>query len=160
MPLCEIIMLPTLAQVCSLPSPLEKDVEDYAAGKCQSIELWFTKLENYLQAHSVEKYRRLLDEHGMTAEVVSFQGGLLASQGEQRREAWDLFRQRLETCRMIDVKTVVIACDVPRPLDQATLERVQVSLVQVAQECGQRGLRAALEFQANAAFGNNIQTAA
>ena len=152
-------MLPTLAQICSLPSPLEKDVEDYAAGQCKSLELWFTKLENYLQKHSVDDYRRLLAEQEMTATVASFQGGLLASQGEQRKEAWELFIKRLNICQQIEVKTVVVACDVPRPLDQAAVERVQVSLLQLAQECGQRGLRAALEFQASSAFGNNIQTA-
>jgi len=40
------------------------------------------------------------------------------------------------------------------------IERVQISLVQVAQEVGQRGLRAALEFQAHSGFGSNLQTAA
>jgi 4-hydroxyphenylpyruvate dioxygenase len=96
----------------------------------------------------------------MAAPVASFQGGLLASQGERRKEAWDLFARRLDLCRELQIGTIVVACDVPAPLSQQVLERVQVSLTQVAQECGRRGLRAALEFQAPAAFGNNLQTAA
>lgn len=152
--------IPTLAQVCSLPSPFEKDVADYAAGKCSAIEVWLTKLETYLQSHSLDDARQLLADNEMTTPVASYQGGLLASQGEQRKEAWKLFEQRLELCRELRIQTIVVACDVPRPLDQQTLERVQVSLVQVAQQCGQRGLRAALEFQATSAFGNNLQTAA
>jgi 4-hydroxyphenylpyruvate dioxygenase len=153
-------MIPALAQVCSLPSPFEKDIADYAAGKCGAVELWLTKLENYLQSHTLDDVRRLLDENEMTTPVASYQGGLLASQGEQRREAWSLFERRLELCKDLKIKTIVVACDVPRPLDQQTLERVQLSLVQVAQQCGQRGLRAALEFQASSAFGNNLQSAA
>lgn len=153
-------MTPTLAQVCSLPSPFEKDVADYAAGKCGAIEIWLTKLETYLQSHSLDDVRRLLGECEMAAPVASYQGGLLASQGEQRKEAWSHFERRLEVCRELQIQTIVVACDVPRPLDQQTLERVQLSLVQVAQQCGQRGLRAALEFQASSAFGNNLQTAA
>jgi 4-hydroxyphenylpyruvate dioxygenase len=153
-------MLPTLAQVCSLPSPFGKDVEDYAAGKCTAIEVWLTKLETYLQLHSLDDLRRLLANSEVTLPVASYQGGLLASQGEQRRETWQLFMRRLELCKEIGIEIIVVACDVPRPLDQQTLERVQVSLTQVAQECGQRGLRAALEFQSSAAFGNNLQTAA
>jgi 4-hydroxyphenylpyruvate dioxygenase len=149
-----------LAQVCSLPSPFEKDVADYAAGKCSAIEVWLTKLETFLQTHSLDDVRGLLAEHEMTLPVASYQGGLLASQGEQRREAWNLFERRLELCRELKIPTIVVACDIPRPLDQQTLERVHVSLVQVAQYCGQRGLRAALEFQAQSAFGNNLQTAA
>jgi sugar phosphate isomerase/epimerase len=92
--------------------------------------------------------------------VASYQGGLLASQGEARREAWELFRRRLELCRELNIGTIIVACDVPAPLDQQTIERVQISLTQVAQEAGQRSLRAALEFQAHSAFGNNLQTAA
>ena len=38
-------MKPALAQVCSLNSPLEADVADYAAGKCEAIELWTGKLD-------------------------------------------------------------------------------------------------------------------
>jgi 4-hydroxyphenylpyruvate dioxygenase len=154
------LMFPALAQVCSLPSPFEKDIADYAAGKCGAIELWLTKLETYLQSHSLDDVRRLLAENEMTAPVASYQGGLLASQGEQRRQAWQLFERRLELCRELKVQTIVVACDVPRPLDQQTLDRVQTSLVQVAQACGQRGLRAALEFQGSSAFGNNLQSAA
>jgi 2-keto-myo-inositol isomerase len=153
-------MTPALAQVCSLPSPFEKDIADYAAGKCGAIELWLTKLETYLQSHSLDDVRRLLTENEMTAPVASYQGGLLASQGEQRREAWQLFERRLEICQELKIGTIVVACDVPRPLDQQTLDRVQASLVQVAQTCGQRGLRAALEFQASSAFGNNLQSVA
>ena len=55
---------------------------------------------------------------------------------------------------------MVVACDIMRPLSPQDLERAQVSLVQAAQEAGQRGIRIALEFQAQAAFGNNLQTAA
>lgn len=153
-------MIPALAQVCSLPSPFEKDIADYAAGKCGAIELWLTKLETFLQSHSLDDVGRLLTENGMTAPVASYQGGLLASQGEQRREAWQLFERRLELCRKLNVQIIVVACDVPRPLDQQMLERVRASLVQLAQACGQRGLRAALEFQASSAFGNNLQSAA
>lgn len=153
-------MIPALAQVCSLPSPFEKDIADYAAGKCAAIEIWLTKLETYLQSRSLDDVRRLLAENEMIAPVASYQGGLLASQGEKRREAWRLFEQRLDLCRDLKVQTIVVACDVPRPLDQQSLERVQASLVQVAQACGQRGLRAALEFQASSAFGNNLQSAA
>jgi sugar phosphate isomerase/epimerase len=85
---------------------------------------------------------------------------LLASQGEARREAWELLARRLDLCREVGIGTLVVACDVPPPLSQQTIERVQHSLVQLAQEAGRRGLRAALEFQADSSFGNNLPTAA
>ena len=149
-----------LSQVCSLQSPFEKDVEDYAAGQCRAMEVWLTKLETYLQTHTVADVRRLLDEFEMATPVASFQGGLLTSQGDARRAAWELFVRRLDLCREVGIETLVVACDVARPLAQQDVERAQLSLVQAAQEAGRRGRRLALEFQAGAAFGNNLQTAA
>ncbi|MCA9225470.1 MAG: hypothetical protein KDA47_07655, partial [Planctomycetales bacterium] len=87
-------MIPAISQVCSLNSSFEDDVDQYAAGQCQAIEVWLTKLETFLQSHSVDDFQRLRDEHGVTFPVASFQGGILASQGEARRVAWDQFRTR------------------------------------------------------------------
>ena len=120
-------MIPTLAQVCSLHSPFEKDVEDYAAGQCRSLELWLGKLEGYLEKHSVDDVRRLLGEHEMQAPVASFQGGLLASQGEFRREHWTSFANRLALCRQLGVQTLVIVGDLTGQLNQTDFERVRHS---------------------------------
>ncbi|MDX1946946.1 MAG: sugar phosphate isomerase/epimerase family protein [Pirellulaceae bacterium] len=152
--------IPTLSQVCCLNSPFDRDLEDFAAGQCRSIEVWLTKLETYLESHTLADVRFWLERFELSLPVASFQGGLLASQGEARREAWNLFTSRLDLCREVGIGTIAVACDVPAPLSQTTIERVQASLVQVAQEAGRRGLRAALEFQATSAFGNNLQTAA
>jgi 4-hydroxyphenylpyruvate dioxygenase len=153
-------MKPTLSQVCSLPASFAVDIEDYASGQCRWLELWFTKLETYLRDHSVDDVKRLFDRLGVRAPVASYQGGLLTSQGESRREAWELFTRRLELCRELDIGTLVVACDIPRPLTQQDLDRAQASLAQIATEAGKRGRRVALEFQASSAFGNNLQTAA
>ncbi len=153
-------MKPALSQVCSLDSPFAADVEDYAAGHCNAMELWFTKAESYVEANSSDAARRLLDEHGMAVPAASFQGGLLASQGEARREAWSLFARRLDLCRQLGVEAMVLACDVPAPLGQQDLERVRLSLAQAAQLAGQQEVLIALEFQARSALGSNLQTAA
>jgi 2-keto-myo-inositol isomerase len=153
-------MKPCLAQVCSLSSSFEADIEDYAAGQCFAVEAWFTKLENYLKTHSIESLQALLKEHEVILPVASFQGGLLASQGDQRAAAWRLFDDRIALCQQLKVQTIVVACDVPSPLTQSDIDRVTVSLVQVAQRVGAAGLSAALEFQSNSALGNNLQTAA
>lgn len=153
-------MHPALSQVCSLNSPFEKDIEDYAAGQCTAMEVWLTKLETYLESHSQDELKQLLADNEMNLPVASYQGGLLASQGEARRLAWELFEQRLTLCQQVGIGTLVVACDVPRPLDEATIGRVQVSLTQAAQTAAQHNVRIALEFQSGAALGNNIHTAA
>ncbi|MDP6445893.1 MAG: sugar phosphate isomerase/epimerase [Pirellulaceae bacterium] len=153
-------MKPAISQVCSLESPVDQDIEDYAASGCRAIEGWFTKLETSIAARGEDRLRRLLDTHEVTIPVASFQGGLLTSQGERRAEAWKLFASRLELCDRLSIDTIVVACDAVGPLGRRDLERAQRSLEQVALECSRRGLRAALEFQVSAAFGNNLQTAA
>lgn len=153
-------MKPALSQVCSLDSPFENDVEEYAAGKCQAIELWIGKLDAYLEKHSEADVRALLAQHGITAPVASFQGGLLTSQGEFRKQHWGAFERRLAQCRVLGVETLVVAADVIGPLEQSDIDRVQISLTQAAQLAGQHKVRLALEFQARSAFINNLQTAA
>ena len=91
--------------------------------------------------------------------VASFQGGLLTSQGEFRREHWDSFGRRLEICKQLGVQTLVVVADIHGQLSQQDFERVQVSLKQAADQAGAAGVRLALEFQGRAAFANNLQTA-
>lgn len=153
-------MMPAISQVCTLHSPFEKDVEDYAAGACHAMEIWLGKLETYLERRSVDDVRRLLENYEMAAPVASFQGGLLVSQGDARREHWDHFSRRLELLKSLGIQTLVIALDAVGPLAQQDLDRVQASLTQAAAQAGAQGLRLALEFQASATFGNNLQTAA
>jgi 2-keto-myo-inositol isomerase len=153
-------MIPTLAQVCTLNASFESDLEDYAAGQCRSVELWFGKLENYLQAHTPAQVRDLLAHHGLQAPVASFQGGLLTTQGDARREHWQLFERRLQLCAELQIGTIVLAGDIAAPLTQQDLERVHVSLRQAAQQAAQQGIRLAFEFQAAAPLANNLQSAA
>lgn len=153
-------MKPALSQVCTLSAPLAADIEDYAAGKCEAVELWVGKLDTYLEQHSLGDLRKLCDEHGVTTPVVSYQGGLLDSQAEARKEHWASFERRLAQCQQLGVQTLVVAADIAGPLDQQTLDRVQMSLRQAAELAGKTPVRLALEFQSRSTFANNLQTAA
>ncbi len=149
-----------ISEVCSLDAPLETDVEEYAGGGCTAIELWVGKLDAYLEHHAPAELVELLARYEMSAPVASFQGGILASQGEFRREHWRTFSRRLAQCQALGVATLVVAADIPGPLDQQALDRVRVSLAEAATQAARHGVRLALEFQAQAAFINNLQTAA
>jgi 4-hydroxyphenylpyruvate dioxygenase len=153
-------MIPCLSQVCSLNSPFERDIADYAAGACWAVELWLGKLESYLESHTAADVAALLKSHEIAAPVASYQGGLLTSQGEQRREHWGHFRRRLDLCRELGVNTLVVAADVAGPMTQQDLDRLQVSLAEMARAAESAGVRVALEFQARGPFLNNLQTAA
>ena len=153
-------MIPAISQVTTLNAPFEKDVEDYAAAACRTIEIWVGKLESYLERHSLDDVRRLLADHEVAAPVAAYQGGLLTSQGDARREHWKHFEQRLILCRELGIGTLVVAGDVLGPLTAQDVQRVHHSLAEAAGLAAEHGIRLALEFQANASFANNLQTAA
>jgi sugar phosphate isomerase/epimerase len=153
-------MIPTLSQVCSLPSPLETDLEHYAAGGCRSIELWWGKVETFLETHAAADLRDLLERHELSAPVVSYQGGLFAKEEAARGVHWEHFQRRLDVCRELGVETMVVAADLAGALEQADLDAVTATLAQAARAAGQRGMQLALEFQASSPFVNNLQTAA
>ena len=152
-------MIPVLSQVCSLHSDFGRDVRDYAAGQCRQIEVWLTKLETFLENHSLTEFHELLDEQQVTLPVASFQGGLLTSQGDARTVAWEHFEQRLSLCQQCGISVIVLAADIAAPLRQTDVDRAIASLQQAAELAAGYRVRVALEFQARAAFINNLQTA-
>ncbi len=153
-------MLPALSQVCTLNSSFEQDVEDFAAGQCTAIDIWLTKLEKFLKAgRSLADVRKLLDEHQVTAPAASYQGGLLVH-SETADESWKLFGRRLQLCSDLGTQTIVLACDILAPIRQQDIDGANEALNRAANLAADHGVRVALEFQADAALGNNLQTAA
>ena len=142
-------MIIALSQVSTLHSPFADDVEEFSASECNSIDAWLTKLEQYVADHSLDRARQLLDECGVTMPVASFQGGLLHTQGDQRKEAWQLFEQRLALCRELKIGTMVVACDVPIVESSQDFSRIQMSLAQAAEQAAAHEVKLALEIQAN-----------
>lgn len=152
-------MRPALATVCSLPAPLATIVEDYAAGHCEAIDLWLGHADGFLERHDPAALRDLLARHGVAAMAASFQGGLLTSQGDARREHWKHFESRLDLLRSLGVPVLVIAGDAFGPLSAQDFGRLSLSLMEAAKRAADAGIRLALEFDARASFPNNLQSA-
>ncbi len=153
-------MIPAISQVCCLSSSFQNDLEQFGAAGCRAVEIWLTKLEDYVREHSAEQAKALLQEHQLRPVAASYQGGMLGSQGAPRAAAWELFDKRLQLCRDVGIDLVVLACDVNEPLSETLLDRVRTSLVQAAEAAASSNVRLALEFQGRATLGNNLQTAA
>jgi sugar phosphate isomerase/epimerase len=148
-----------ISTVCSLDSGLETILEDYAAGHCDAVDLWLGHAETYLETHGPGDLKELLATHGITAVAASFQGGLLTSQGEARREHWSHFESRLGLLRELAIPVLVVAGDAFGPLGPQDLSRLSMSLAEAAAQAADAGVRLALEFDARASFSNNLQSA-
>ncbi|RLS77903.1 MAG: sugar phosphate isomerase/epimerase [Planctomycetota bacterium] len=152
-------MRPAVATVCSLDAALETVLEDYAAGHCDAVDLWLGHAEAFLETHEPAALAALLARHGIAAVAASFQGGLLTSQGEARREHWAHFEKRLALCRDLGIPVLVVSGDAFGPLGPQDLGRLSGSLAEAARRGADAGVRLALEFDSRASFPNNLQSA-
>jgi sugar phosphate isomerase/epimerase len=148
-----------ISEATTLPASFAEDVAAYADGGCTAMEVWLTKLEKHLETHSAAETRRLLEERHMTLAAASYQGGLLLSQGEQRRAHSDHFRRRLDLCQQFKIPTLLVVADFVEAVDRASLERAVVSLKQAAQWAAGFEIRLALEFRARTTFCSSLDTA-
>jgi 2-keto-myo-inositol isomerase len=134
-------------------------VAAYADAGCDAMEVWLTKLENHLEKNSLADTRKLLQDRQMTLAGASYQGGLLLSQGEQRRAHYDHYRRRLDLCQALGIPILLIVADFVDSPDQTALERSVVSLKEAAQWAACCGVRLALEFRGSSRFCSSLDTA-
>jgi 4-hydroxyphenylpyruvate dioxygenase len=152
-------MKPCISEATTLPCSFAEDAQAYADAGCSAMEVWLTKLETHLERHSVADTRRLLEDRQMILAAASYQGGLLLSQGEERKAHFDDFRRRLDLCQQFGIPTLVVAADFVPTVDAHALRRAVVSLEQAAQWAAAFDVRLALEFSSSAAFCTSLATA-
>jgi 4-hydroxyphenylpyruvate dioxygenase len=148
-----------ISEATTLPSTFAEDVDAYAAGGCQALEVWLTKLEAHLEKHSLADTHKLLEDHQMTLAAAAYQGGLLLSQGEQRKAHYDHFKRRLDLCQTFAIPTLLVVADFVDKVDATGLQRAVVSLTQAAQWAAAFNVRLALEFRGSASFCASLDTA-
>src|SRR2546425_12281103 len=95
----------------------------------------------------------------MTLAAASYQGGLLLSQGEQRKAHYDHFRRRLDICQQLGISTLLVVADFIETVDPTSLGRAVVSLKQAAQWAAAFTVHLALEFRSSATFCSSLATA-
>src|SRR5262245_6383045 len=108
-------MKPCISEATTLTSTFAEDVTAYAEAGWPGMEVWLTKLEQHLEKNAAADTRRLLADHPLYLAAASYQGGLLLSQGEQRRAHLDHFRRRLDLCQYFGIPTLVVAADFVAP---------------------------------------------
>src|SRR5260370_21807814 len=119
-------MKPCISEATTLSSTFADDVEGYAGGGCHAMEVWLTKLETHLEKTSAADTRKLLEDREMTLAAASYQGGLLLSQGDQRKAHYDHFKRRLDLCQSFNIPTLLVVADFVEKLDPTSLERAVV----------------------------------
>src|SRR5947207_13535916 len=137
-------MKPCISEATTLPTSFADDVNGYADGGCRAMEVWLTKLETHLEKTSPADTRKLIEDREMTLAAASYQGGLLLSQGEQRKAHYDHFKRRLDLCQQFGIPTLLVVADFAEKIDATGLERAVVSLKQAAMWADGFGVKLAL----------------
>lgn len=151
-------MIPCISQVTTLPASFAEDLGTAAGAGFAAIEVWFTKLEQHLEANSIDSTAKLIADSGLTLAAASLQGGLLVDGTEQRAAHLEHFKRRLDLCQRLGISVVVIAGGFARGAVDS-LDAAAKRLVEAARWAAGFGVKLALEFHAADAFCNNLGTA-
>ncbi|QDV37013.1 sugar phosphate isomerase/epimerase family protein [Tautonia plasticadhaerens] len=151
-------MQPCINQATTLGTPFEEDIPAFGRAGWRAVELWLTKLEEFLRSRPVSEARSLLQCEGIRPVAASFQGGLLLSRGEERQAHWDHYRRRLDLLAELGVPTLVVVPDFVTAPETDDLRRSAASLNEAAELAGSRGVRLAVEFQKTARFCASLDT--
>jgi sugar phosphate isomerase/epimerase len=152
-------MKPCISEVTTIGASFDEDVKAYSAAGFRAMEVWLTKLETHLEKHSLADTQKLLEDHQMSLAAASYQGGLLISQGEERKVHFDHFRRRLDLCQGLKIPLVLVIADFAGEIDSTSLQRSLVSLKQAAQWGAGANVRLGLEFRSSASFCTSLDTA-
>jgi len=152
-------MIPCISQVVTLPATFADDIANYRATGCRHVEIWLTKLEKHLEEVSVGDTQKALADSGIELHAAAYQGGLLLSQGEQRKAHFDHFRRRLDLCQAFGIRTLIVAADYAQAIDIQAPGRGIVSLAQAGQWAAAFGVRLAVEFRGTDSFCTSLDSA-
>jgi sugar phosphate isomerase/epimerase len=152
-------MVPCISQVTTLPTPFEEDIPALARAGWPAVELWLTKLETFLEAHSIGEARKLLADHDFRPLAAAGQGGLLLADGPERALRWQEYLRRLESLAALGVPTLVVAADHVASARPEDYGRAVAGLTEAAEAARGAGIRLALEFQRSSGLCASLDTA-
>jgi sugar phosphate isomerase/epimerase len=148
-----------ISQATTLKNSFEADLSLYGRCGWMAVELWLTKLENFLETHSLAEAIELVDSSGLRAVAAASQGGLLLSQGAERIAHWDLFQRRLLVLQQMKVPTLIITPDYVRSPGIEEYRRAAETLGKAAELAASFDVRVAIEFQKSSPLCACLETA-
>lgn len=148
-----------LSGATMMQASFDEDLDACAAAGFAGYEVWFTKFESFLRDHEVAEVRDLVAQKQVILAAASYHGGLLLSQGEERRAHFDQFRQRLVLCEQFAIGTMLVVPDFAQRVEPLDFERAVVSLRQAAQWAAGFGVTLALEFRGANSFCSSLDSA-
>jgi sugar phosphate isomerase/epimerase len=152
-------MKPCISQATTMNSPFDADAAVFSRNGWNALEIWLTKLEAYLEDHSLSETCGMLESHGIRPVAAASQGGLLLSQGAERATHWGHFERRLALLEELGVPTLVVTPDFVPHANAPDYGRAAAALGEAADRAETFGVRIALEFQKSSPICACLETA-
>lgn len=104
-----------ISEMTTMPADLATEMAAFSKAGWKAIELHTSKLETYLEGHTLEELRQKLDDHGLTVAALIGSApsgtGLLLTSGDDRNRYFKTLSHQLELCRAIGVPLLGIGSD-------------------------------------------------
>ena len=152
-------MKPCISQATTLKSPFEADPAIFSRNGWSDVEIWLTKLETFLQDHTLAEARKTLESEGIRPVAAASQGGLLLSRGDGRETHWRHFANRLSILAELKVPVLIVTPDFVAQPNHDDYIRAAASLGEASEMAATFGVRLALEFQKTSSFCACLETA-
>lgn len=135
----------------TMPSDLVTDVRAYSAAGFRAMELWLDKVDRHIAAgHSLTEVASLLKDNGLVAPAACSQGNLYIAAGDERRQALDQLRRKLDTMQALNCPTLIAHSDaLPTPQPRPIAPLYDLAVANFAEACDiakPYGVRLAIEF--------------
>ena len=152
-------MKPCISQATTLKSPFEADPAIFSRNGWTDVEIWLTKLETFLQDHTLAEARKTLESEGIRPVAAASQGGLLLSRGGGREAHWKHFANRLSILAELEVPVLIVTPDFVQQPNHDDYILAAASLAEASELAATFGVRLALEFQKTSPFCACLETA-
>ncbi len=152
-------MKPCISQATTLKNHFEADPAIFSRNGWTDVEIWLTKLETFLQDHTLTQVRTMLESEGIRPVAAASQGGLLLSRGDGQKAHWKHFANRLAILAELAVPVLIVTPDFVAQPNHEDYVRAAASLGEASEMAATFGVRLALEFQKTSPFCACLETA-
>lgn len=101
-------------EATTMNASFREDIEAYAAAGFEAVELWLDKVAAYAEENSLEEARSLLGDNGIEAVGACFHAGLMLTEGQDRTDALEGLKRKLEICQALGAPSMIVCPDGPQ----------------------------------------------
>ncbi|MBS3763233.1 MAG: sugar phosphate isomerase/epimerase [Planctomycetes bacterium] len=145
----------------TMPASFEEDVIAYAEAGFDAMEIWLSKIDDYMKdGKDLKDASQLMNDNNMAAAGACF-SALTFSADESEKESFDQFKTRLQMCQALGAETLVVIPTVPgSPVTPDKYDTLVEGMARCCDIAEPYGVSLAIEFIKGGGLIGSVATAA